>query len=181
MVFDELKTKRLTLRKLTPEVYREVFEKFTEEEQVKFFGFKSEDELFTEEAKYRQGLSTFNKSFVLFHLILNDTKEVIGWCGFHTWYTSHFRAEMGYVLNSEEYMNKGIMTEALVPVLEYGFKIMDLHRIEAFVGTGNSASLTLLEKHKFKKEGHLREHYFKNNKMEDSILFALLKSEYEGK
>jgi len=178
--FEELKTKRLTLRKLTPEVYRYVFENFTEDELVKFFGFNANDELFTEEEKYRQGLSTFNKSFLLFHIILNDSKKVIGWCGYHTWYLSHFRAELGYVLSNEEHMNKGIMTEALAPVIDYGFNKMDLHRIEAFTAPGKSASLTLLEKHNFKKEGHLREHYFKNNKMEDSVLFALLKSEYQG-
>jgi len=180
MVFEEIKTKRLTLRKLTPEVYRHVFGNLTEEEQVDFFGFSTQAELFTEEEKYRNGLTMFNKSFLLFHIILNDTKKVIGWCGFHTWYTPHFRAELGYVLNNDDQMNKGYMTEALAPVIDYGFHVMDLHRIEAMVGPGNSASLTLLTKFHFKKEGHLREHYFKNNRMEDSIVLALLKREYEG-
>ena|ERR1035438_135541 len=181
MQFEEIKTKRLTLRKLTPEVYRHVFENLKEEEQVDFFGLNSQAELFTEEEKYRNGLTTFNKSFLLFHIILNDTQKVIGWCGYHTWFTPHFRAELGYVLNNEEQMNQGFMTEALAPIINYGFHVMDLHRIEAFVGPGNSASLTLLEKFNFKKEGHLREHYFKNNKMEDSVVLALLKREHMGK
>ena len=181
MQFEEIKTKRLTLRKLTPEVYRYVFDNFEEQEQVDFFGLSTQAELFTEEEKYRNGLTTFNKSFLLFHIILNDTKKIIGWCGYHTWYTPHFRAELGYVLNDDAHMNKGYMTEALEAIIDYGFHVMDLHRIEAFVGPGNSASLTLLTKFNFKKEGHLREHYFKNNKMEDSIVLALLKSEYERK
>ncbi len=178
MIFDEIKTKRLTLRKLTPEVYRHVFENYEEAQLVKFFGLNSEADIFTEEEKYRKGLSTFNRSFVIFQILLNDTQKVIGWCGFHIWYTTHFRAELGYILNSEEYMGKGIMGEALPPVIQYGFNQMDLHRIEAFVAPGPSASLRLLEKHKFKKEGYLREHYFKNNKLEDSVQYALLKREY---
>jgi ribosomal-protein-alanine N-acetyltransferase len=177
MVFEELKTKRLTLRKLTPEVYKYVFENCTEEELLKFFGFKTSDELFPEEEKYRQGLSSYNKSLLLFLIILNDSKKVIGWCGFHTWYTNHFRAEVGYALNYPEDMNKGIMSEALAAVINYGFNVMDLHRIEAFVAPGKSASLTLLEKFKFKKEGYLKEHYFKDNKLEDSVLYALLKGQ----
>ena len=115
---------------------------------------------------------------MLFHLIQNDTKKVIGWCGFNTWYFTHFRAELGYVLNSEEHMGKGFTTEALAPIIDYGFNQMDLHRIEAFVEPSNAASLRLLEKFKFKKEGHLKEHYFKDNKLEDSLLFALLKREH---
>jgi ribosomal-protein-alanine N-acetyltransferase len=178
MVFEEIKTKHLTLRKLTPEVYRYVFENYEEAQLVKFFGLNTEADIFTEEEKYRKGLSSFNKNFLVFQIILNETQKVIGWCGFHTWHTSHFRAELGYVLNSEEHMRKGIMSEALTPVIEYGFNVMDLHRIEAFVAAGKSASLTLLEKHKFKKEGHLREHFFKDNKLEDSVLYALLKREY---
>ena len=118
MQFEEIKTKRLTLRKLTPEVYRYVFDNLEEDEQVDFFGFSTQAELFTEEEKYRNGLTTFNKSFLLFHLILNDTQKVIGWCGYHTWYTPHFRAELGYVLNDDAHMNKGYMTEALEAIID---------------------------------------------------------------
>jgi ribosomal-protein-alanine N-acetyltransferase len=175
MVFEELKTKKLTLRKLTPEVYKYVFENLQEEELIKFFGFNTSDELFPEEEKYRQGLSCYGKSLLLFQIIPDDSKRVVGWCGFHTWYINHFRAELGYVMNYEKDMNKGAMTEALAAVINYGFNNMDLHRIEAFVVPGKSASLTLLEKFKFKKEGHLKDHYFKNNKLEDSILYGLLK------
>lgn len=181
MKLEELKTERLTLRKLTPEVYRYVFENYTEDELVKFFGFSSHADLFTEEEKYLKGLSTFNKSFLLFHIIVNDTKKVIGMCGYFTWHFTHFRAEIGYLLSSDEYMNKGIMTEALPPVIDFGFNHMGLHRIEALIEPTNIASLKLIEKFKFKKEGYLKEHYFKNNKMEDSVVFALLKAEYQGK
>ena len=55
MIFEELKTPRLLLRKLTPEVYRYVFENFEETELVNFFGFNSGSELFTEEEKFRKG------------------------------------------------------------------------------------------------------------------------------
>jgi len=47
---------------------------------------------------------------------------VIGWCGFHTWYTDHHRAEIGYGIYKDEFKKQGFMTEALEAVLEYGFE-----------------------------------------------------------
>ena len=70
------------------------------------------------------------------------------------------------------------MTEAMVSVIEYGFNAMNLERIEAFVSPNNTPSIKLLKRMKFKEEGFLKHHYFHNNKMEDSMIFALLKSEY---
>lgn len=58
----------------------------------------------------------------------------IGWCGYHTWYIDHRRAEIGYAIRSDEYKAQGIMTEVMNAVLRYGFEVMNLHRIEAFIG-----------------------------------------------
>ncbi len=41
-------------------------------------------------------------------LIDKKTNKVIGWCGFHTWYTDHNRAEIGYGLFDDNYIIKGI-------------------------------------------------------------------------
>jgi ribosomal-protein-alanine N-acetyltransferase len=71
------------------------------------------------------------------------------------------------------------MSEAIVPILNYGFNNMNLERIEAFVSPNNTPLIKLLTKMKFKKEGLLKHHYFDKNKMDDSIVFALLKSEYK--
>lgn len=122
-------------------------------------------------------MTTFNKTFALFHILENEKN--IGWCGIHTWYTDHARAEIGHVMSNETSKGKGIMSLALKAVIDYGFNTINLHRIEAFVAPNNLPSLKLMEKYNFTKEGHLREHYFKNNKMEDSVVFSLLKSEYK--
>ena len=55
---------------------------------------------------------------------------------------------------------------------------MNLHRIEALAASYNIPSLKLLDKMNFKKEGVLREHYSVNDRMEDSVVFSLLKSEF---
>ena len=98
----------------------------------------------------------------------------IGWCGYHTWYTPHRRAEIGYQI-AEEYQNRGLMKEALVPIIDYGLNKMNLQRIEAYVGEENTASLRLMEIFEFKKEGLLKKHYNIDGINVDSLVFGLLK------
>ncbi len=167
----------LSLRALTPEVYSFVFSNYNEEQLIEFFGLTTPEEFEKEKNRFEKGMTTVNKTFILFHILENGKN--VGWCGFHTWYTDHARAEIGYVLSNEASKGKGIMSAALKAVVDYGFNNMNLHRIEAFVAPNNVPSLKLMEKYNFTKEGHLREHYFKNNKMEDSVVFSLLKSEYK--
>lgn len=178
MKFEKLITDRLILRILTPEVYDYIYQNFSPVEQMKFLGLSSEEELATEKGKYDKGLSMFNKSFRVFQLIDKSSEKIIGWCGYHTWYVDHNRAEIGYGLFDDAFKQKGFMSEALLPIIEYGFVTMKLHRIEAFAASYNIPSLKLLGKMNFKKEGVLREHYFVNDRMEDSVVYSLLKNEF---
>jgi ribosomal-protein-alanine N-acetyltransferase len=178
MEFEILTTERLRLRKITPEVYRYIFENYTAEEITGFLGITSV-EFDAEKEKFEKGLTTFNRSFTYFQLINKASDTIIGWCGYHTWYLNHNRAEIGYGLFHDDYKGKGIMTEAIKPIIDYGFNKMNLHRIEAFIGPNNQASQKLVKKLNFTPEGLLREHFCKDNVMEDSIVFSLLKKEHK--
>lgn len=179
MKFEEIITNRIILRKFTQESFDSIYSDMSQDEQLAILGLASLEELLIEKEKYKKGLSTHNKKFLYHQLIDKKTNKIIGWCGFHTWYIDHNRAEMGYGLFDDNYKNKGIMSEAIVSIVNYGFNNMNLERIEAFVSPNNSPSIKLLKRMKFKEEGFLKHHYFHNNKMEDSIVFALLKSEYK--
>jgi ribosomal-protein-alanine N-acetyltransferase len=111
-------------------------------------------------------------------MIDKATQQTIGGGGFHNWYADHKRAELGYALENESYKRKGLMTEALNFIIDYGFKNMELNRIEAFIGPNNIASLKLISKYNFTREGQLRQHYMKEGKLEDSIVFSLLREDY---
>lgn len=169
----------MLLRELTPQVYKEVFTTLTEEELKVYFGCQSDEELEEERKKYWQGLSMYRKSLFIFQMIEKQSNSVIGWCGYHTWYLPHHRAEIGYLLNSEIHWGKGLMGEALPYVLDYGFSELDLHRVEAFVGRENKASLRLLERSGFVYEGCLKEHYFTKGIFDDSLIYGLLRHQYK--
>jgi [ribosomal protein S5]-alanine N-acetyltransferase len=177
MPADTLFTERLLLRLLNPEIYKEVMSTFGDDAIMQYFGLTTTEELQQEKQRFSEGMTMAGRSFLYFHLIEKKSLVVMGWCGYHTWFTRHRRAEIGYVLNEDRYKGKGYMREALPVVLSYGFEKMNLHRIEAIVAPGNEPSIKLVKRLGFTEEGLLREHYMKNNKLEDSIMFSLLQTE----
>lgn len=180
MNIEEHSTERLVLRKITPEVYNFVFSNYSELEQMLFLGLKTKEELTREKIKLEKGLATYNKRFLYFLLLSKESNKIIGWAGYHTWYLDHNRAEIGYGLYFEEYKRKGLMKEALDFIIPYGFDNMNLNRIEAFIGEENDASLKLIAKFNFSKEGVLKEHYLNKNIYEDSVIFGLIKKDFQN-
>ncbi|MFT3794302.1 GNAT family N-acetyltransferase [Flavobacterium sp.] len=177
MDFEIITTDRLYLRKLTDETFEALLKNASDEIVVQILAIRPED-LGKERAKAKKGFGTFNKSLLIFQLIDKQSDAVIGWCGYHTWYRDHNRAEIGYGMSNEAVKAKGFMTEALAKIIDYGFAEMQLNRIEAMISPENVPSLKLVEKFGFTREGHLRSHYFKDGKYEDSLVFSLLKTEY---
>ena len=171
-----LETPRLYLRLMSPLVFKKLMTQFPDEIIMAILGKANEEELAAEKEKFKKGLSTFNRSFHYFQLIDKVSLHVIGWCGYHTWYFPHFRAELGYELFKEEWRNKGLMKEALTPIIRFGFETMELNRIEAFVSPNNVPSQKLIRHFGFQEEGLMRQHY----NFEDSQIFSLLKADYNG-
>ncbi len=173
MHFETLETSRMKLLKVSEKELQFMFDNYSSQEIIDFLGLASEEQIETERKKLSLGYNTFNKEFHVFYLSLKGTNKNIGWCGYHTWFRDHNRAELGYMLFDQKWMGKGYMSEALSTVLSYGFDKLQLHRIEALVGRENMASLALLNKNGFDFEGTLKQHYKVGNRYEDSLMYAL--------
>lgn len=178
MHFEIFETERLLLKKFTPAHFNYIFENHQAAEIRNILGIDTDEEYLTEENKYRNGYVSHDRTIVYFQLIHKDTNKIIGGAGFHNFYPKHKRAEIGYMLKFDEYKDKGLMGEALRFIIDYGFNDLEINRIEAYVGPQNIPSLKLVAKYNFVKEGHLRQHYFVNGKMDDSIVFSLLREDY---
>lgn len=172
MELELFETSRLVLRKITPQDLIFIFENLETDEIMELLGHDSDEAYLKEKRKYEKGYTSYNRTQVSFQLIDRESNEIIGMCGYHNWYMDHKRAELGYAITNEAFKGKGIMSEACEFIIGYGFQVMNLHRIEALVGTENIPSLKLMEKFDFMREGLLREHYFVNDKFEDSIIFS---------
>jgi [ribosomal protein S5]-alanine N-acetyltransferase len=178
MNIEILETQRLYLRKLTDESYAYILETGSAEEIMRYLDLKTLEDVNKEKAKARKGFSTHNKAMLFFHLVNKETQQVVGICGFHTWYIDHNRAEIFYHITDESLKAKGIMTEAMTQIIDYGFTKMKLNRIEAFIAPDNTPSLKLANKFGFTNEGLLRNHYLKDGIYEDSAVYSLLANEY---
>ena len=65
-------------------------------------------------------------------------------------------------------------------LIRFAFEQLDLHRIEADPDPQNAASIKLLLKQGFKREGLLRERYFLNGEPQDAEYYGLLRREWTG-
>ncbi len=174
-----LETPRLKLIVVTPELRDHIYTDLPAS-VGDIFGLYGEEAIAMDKEKFEQGLVNYNISHTQFPIYHKDSQQVIGRCGYHTWYFRHNRAEIGYHIALEEYKNQGFTKEALAAMLRYGFEQMGLNRIEALLSPQNIPSVKLVEHFGFMKEGLLRGHYLRNGVYEDSAMYALLKTEING-
>ena len=102
-----------------------------------------------------------------------DPAEHVGSIGFWRIEKEHFRAEIGYML-TPSLRAKGIMFEALQAVIEYGFKGLSLHSVEAHIDPRNEASAALLKKGGFVQEAYFKENFYLRDHFADTAIFSLL-------
>jgi len=87
---------------------------------------------------------------------------------------NRFSAEIGYWLG-EEYWNRGIVTEAVHAVTRYAFTSLEMMRLQAEVFEWNTASMRVLEKAGFTREGVLRKSAFKDRKWVDQVVYSMVR------
>ncbi|MDZ4667062.1 MAG: GNAT family protein [bacterium] len=173
----EIHTERILLKSITPQIIHSLFSTKNKIEIQAYFGL-DEDGYQLLKTMHEKGMETHRISLFYFLLIEKESGIVLGDCGFHNLNATHRRAELFYALKHDLDKRKGYMTEALPIILSYGFKELNLHRIEALIAHENIASKKLAEKQGFKREGIMREDYCVNGKNEDSICYSLLQWEW---
>lgn len=82
-------------------------------------------------------------------------------------------AALGYWIG-KPYAGQGCMTEAVQTLLPFAFRTLRLHRLEAACMPANAASIRVLERSGFEREGLARSYLKINGRWEDHFLFAAL-------
>ncbi len=102
--------------------------------------------------------------------------EAAGSIGVSPFADVHARsAEIGYWV-AEAYWGRGIATEALRAASEHAFRAFSLMRVQATVFAWNEASMRVLEKCGYAREGVLAQSVFKDGELIDSVLYALVRA-----
>lgn len=90
------------------------------------------------------------------------------------------RAEVGFAIGAAHWGRR--LASAAVPlVIEHAFDALGFHRLEADVDPRNEASLRLLERLGFRREGHLRERHLAAGERQDSVMLGLLDREWRSR
>lgn len=178
--FPSIETQRLILRELSVEDAFDFFSYYSDREISKYldwYGPQSEEQAikmirywekqFQEGTFMRFGMASKTDNKIIGTIPINPVRGPFEW---------KLPIVIGYEL-SRDYWNQGLMTEALKAVITYVFEGLNNHRIIAEVFPENLASLKVLEKLGFQKEGLLKQHlYHEGTKTwHDVITLALLK------
>ena len=83
-------------------------------------------------------------------------------------------AEIGYWL-AEPLWNRGIVTEAVAAITERAFRELEVVRIQAAIYAWNPASMRVLEKCGYVREGVLKKSVWKDGNLVDSVMYARLR------
>lgn len=89
----------------------------------------------------------------------------------------NFRADLGLWIG-QPYHSRGYGTAAVHWLVTYGFKTLNLEKIEARVFCGNFASRRIFEKNGFALEGTIRKALQKRGHPVDEWLFGLTREDY---
>ncbi len=109
-----------------------------------------------------------------------DDDRVIGTCTVYSLDPRNRRAEIGYAL-VRDCWGRGLMSEALGALIGYAFGPLDLARLEADVDPRNAASIRIIERLGFVREGLLRERWRVGGGTQDSLILGLLRRDWEAR
>lgn len=172
--FTTLESERLLLRQITPEDVQEVLELRGNPENMKYIPrplLKNKEEAL-DYIKMIQEKIESNEA-INWAVTLKPDNKLLGVIGHYRIKWEHYRSEIGYMLLPEVH-GKGIATEAINLLVDYGFNKMNMHSLEAVIDPENIASAKVLEKNGFVKEAHFLENEFFEGKFLDSVVYSKL-------
>ncbi|MFM7323104.1 MAG: GNAT family N-acetyltransferase [Armatimonadota bacterium] len=111
--------------------------------------------------------------------IADATDMLVGTVALHRMDPANERAEVGYML-APSLWGRGFASEAVGLVLSHAFGPLGLRRIEADTDPRNTASIRLLERLGFQREGLLRERWRVADEISDTALYGLLAREWRN-
>ncbi len=110
-----------------------------------------------------------------------SSNELIGSCSFLKMDNLNQSAVVGIFIGNKNYWNKGYGRDALSLLMDYGFKVLNLHTISLRVASFNERAIKCYEKIGFKIFGRKRECLLKGGRRYDMIYMDILYNEFYEK
>jgi len=120
---------------------------------------------------FKEMNSDANKAFVV---IDKDTLAIVGVIEFRDIFMFDFKNSYITYYAFNQYLRKGFMKSGVLKAVNFAFKKLRLHRLEANIQPENKASIALAKTCGFKKEGFSPKFIKKGGKWKDHERWALL-------
>jgi ribosomal-protein-alanine N-acetyltransferase len=173
--FPNLITERLVLRQLKADDANEIFALRSSDEVNRFLDRPKATTIDDAKRfidKINDGVNK-NES-VYWAITLKGENKLIGTICYWNISQEYVRGELGYELHPE-YQGKGIMQEAILKVIDFGFEEMKLKTITAVPSGDNSKSRKLLEKNNFKIDTCLQATFGEQEGFGNMVVYSLTK------
>lgn len=106
--------------------------------------------------------------------------KFIGVTGFENILWNNGTAVIYIGIGDNNFRGKGVGKEALALTIDFGFRELNLHRIQLNVLSYNKPAIVLYEKLGFKKEGTYREFINRDGRRYDMYLYGILRNEWDN-
>ncbi|WP_367006108.1 GNAT family N-acetyltransferase [Streptococcus sp. ZY19097] len=176
----KVETDRLVLRQRTIDDVPDMFDYVSLENVVYPAGLPPiatlEDEYDYFENRYYQNLEKANLPSG-YGITVKGSDHIIGSCDFNHRHEDDV-FEIGYMLHPD-FWGRGYMTEAVSALIEIGFTLLNLHKVEIRCYGSNKQSQRVAEKLGFTLEARIRDRKDTQGNRCDDLAYGLLKSEWE--
>ena len=152
--FPILETERLFLRKLSLDDAEEIFTLRSNDEVNKYIDRPKANDIDEAIAFINKvNIGVANDNWLYWAICFKDIPMLIGTICLWNLNEVENKAEVGYEL-IPKYQGKGIAQEVLSKIIEFGFDVVQLNKIEAYTHKENLSSTKLLEKFNFVRDTH---------------------------
>ena len=154
--------------------------KWRNSERFKKFFREYRDLNSNQQKAWYQKIVVGDKNTVMFSIIENKTKKLIGACGlcYINWIYKNADFSI-YIGKNNLYIDDKLAFESGKLLLKYGFNILNLHRIWTEIYDFDKKKIKFLSKLKFKLEGEHRETYWYKKSWHNSLFYSILSKEYK--
>ena len=174
-----IQTNRLVLRDFVFPDFDAVHEYASDPLVTRFtsFGPNTSDETRDFLTRSIKARSAIPRKIHTFAVVERTSSQVIGGCGLEQCDGTGRHFAFGYCLH-RNWWGRGIGKEAASALVQFGFGTLQAHRLWAHVFVGNAASIRILERLAFRREGLALQSLYLRNSWHDILTFAQLRSEW---
>ncbi len=174
----KVKGKKVFLRYVTHADYDEIMQLFRESRKF-YKGLITPINDWDEFKSYvEKNDDETNECFVICRI---EDEKIVGAINLSQIFRKAFQnAYLGYSLGVK-YTGHGYMTEAINLILKYAFKNLKLHRLEANIQPHNEASIAVVRRCGFTKEGYSPKYLKVSGKWRDHERWAIVREDWKSR